>query len=403
MSRFNTYIDREIARFAPYFSEYVRHSLVNPAPTDAKKHRLLVVEEDVHHSYDLYAMLAELKTGMHRTGRLALITRSRWLRWPMAFKGKSGMLAMPGIRDWKRLATLTGFEIVHILPVAHAVCLIPKAGPLLERVCMAVPLLRWISMRRILLLRPIIPEISPPSLSVIIPARNEKGNIENALKRLESWNRGQLEIIFVESHSTDGTWEEIQRAKQLYCERFAIKTFQVSERGKFPAVRKGFTEATGELLVILDADLTMPPELLYQFYDTYASGKADFINGSRLLYPMEGEAMRMLNYAGNLGFVAMLNVILSTRLTDSLCGTKCLRRDDYERIRRWNDTFGQFDPFGDYALLFAAAQLGIGITDVPVRYRARTYGSTNILRFRHGAMLIHMMIVGYIRLWVQRK
>jgi glycosyltransferase involved in cell wall biosynthesis len=163
-------------------------------------------------------------------------------------------------------------------------------------------------------------------------------------------------------------------------------------------VRLGFSQAEGDLLTILDADLTMPPELLGRFYAAYCQGHADFINGSRLVYPMEGNAMRFLNRLGNVFFAKALSWVLDTQIGDSLCGTKLLARHDYERMISWRGDFGDFDPFGDFELIFPAAVLGLGIVDIPIRYRDRTYGSTSISRFRHGFMLLNMTLIGLYRI-----
>jgi glycosyltransferase involved in cell wall biosynthesis len=160
----------------------------------------------------------------------------------------------------------------------------------------------------------------------------------------------------------------------------------------------GFAHASQPLLTILDADLTMPPEMLGRFYEAYAEGHADFVNGSRLIYPMEGEAMQFLNRLGNVFFAKALSWVLDTRLSDSLCGTKLVARHDYQRMIKWRADFGDFDPFGDFELLFPAAVLGLSMVDVPVRYRARQYGSTNIHRFGHGWQLLRMTWIGLLRI-----
>jgi glycosyltransferase involved in cell wall biosynthesis len=188
-----------------------------------------------------------------------------------------------------------------------------------------------------------------------------------------------------------------------YEKRFPIKTLQQSGKGKADAVRLGFAHATQPLLTILDADLTMPPEMLSRFCDAYSEGHADFINGSRLVYPMEGDAMRFLNRLGNVFFAKALSWVLDARLSDSLCGTKLLARHDYERMRLWQRDFGDFDPFGDFELLFPAAVLGLGFVDVPVRYLARGYGSTNIHRFSHGWELLKMTGIGFLRIKLGRR
>ena len=266
-----------------------------------------------------------------------------------------------------------------------------------------VPLVRSLSLTSIVVLRPLTPP-SRPGLSCVIPARNERGNIENALKRFPELGC-ETEIIFVEGHSNDGTWEEIQRVSALYRGRYRIQALQQTGKGKADAVRLGFAHATQPLLTILDADLTMPPEMLGRFYGAYCEGYGDFINGSRLVYPMEGEAMRFLNRLGNVFFAKMLSGILDVRIGDSLCGTKLVTRGDYQRMEAWRRDFGDFDPFGDFELLYPAAVLGLGIVDIPIRYLARTYGETNIQRFRHGLLLLKMTWIGLVRikLGVRRK
>lgn len=236
----------------------------------------------------------------------------------------------------------------------------------------------------------------PQTVSIVIPCRNEKGNIEAAIARMPSFGRHQ-EVLFVDGYSTDGTPDEIQRVITQYPEK-DIKFFVQDGKGKGDAVRKGFAHATGDILMILDADLTMPPEDLPKFYDAIASGKGEFINGSRLVYPMEHEAMRYLNLLGNKFFSMAFSWLLGERIKDTLCGTKVLFRRDYERIAANRSYFGEFDPFGDFDLLFGASKLNLKILEVPIRYQERTYGTTNIHRFTHGWLLLKMTVYGFFRL-----
>lgn len=227
------------------------------------------------------------------------------------------------------------------------------------------------------------------SVSIVIPARNESGNIENAILRLPTLGK-HTEIIFIEGNSTDDTWTKIQEVANKYSNTHDIKTGQQSGKGKADAVRKGFGMATGDILMILDADLTVPPEDLPKFYDAIASGKGDFINGSRLVYPMEKEAMRLLNLFANKFFSILFSWLLEQKFKDTLCGTKVLFREDYYRLVKNQSYFGNFDPFGDYDLIFGAHKLNHKIVEVPIRYKERTYGSTNISRFKHGLILLRM-------------
>jgi len=234
------------------------------------------------------------------------------------------------------------------------------------------------------------------SVSIVIPCRNEKGNVEPAIQRLPDFGTHQ-EIIFVDGHSTDGTPEEIRRVQAHYADR-DIKLLVQDHTGKGDAVRKGFLEARGDVLMILDADLTVPPEDLPKFYRAIVSGKAEFLNGCRLVYPMEGEAMRTLNLIANKVFAMTFTWLLGERLKDTLCGTKAMFREDYLTLVRNRTYFGDFDPFGDFDLLFGASKMNLKIIEVPVRYRNRQYGETKIHRFRHGLLLLRMVIYAYRKL-----
>ena len=227
------------------------------------------------------------------------------------------------------------------------------------------------------------------STTIVIPARNEAGNIENAILRMPKFGKHQ-EIIFVEGNSTDNTWEVIQQVAEKYKDSYDIKICQQPGKGKGDAVRKGYSIATGDILMILDADLTVPPEDLPKFYYAIASGKAEFINGSRLVYPMEDNAMRFLNTLGNKFFSMVFTWMLEQPIKDSLCGTKVMFREDYVRLVANRKFFGEFDPFGDFDLLFGAFKLNLKIIDLPIRYRERVYGDTNISRFKHGLILLRM-------------
>jgi ubiquinone/menaquinone biosynthesis C-methylase UbiE len=226
------------------------------------------------------------------------------------------------------------------------------------------------------------------SVSVIVPARNEAGNVPAIFERIPEMGAG-TEIIFVEGHSSDDTYAAIERGLAEYPQRKA-KLFRQTGKGKGDAVRLGFGRASGDVLMILDADLTVPPEDLPTFLEAIESGRAEFVNGVRLVYPMEKRAMRLLNLAGNKFFGWAFSRLLGQSVKDTLCGTKVIRKSDYEKLAANRAYFGDFDPFGDFDLLFGAAKMNLKILDLPVRYRERTYGTTNISRFRHGLLLLRM-------------
>jgi glycosyltransferase involved in cell wall biosynthesis len=239
-------------------------------------------------------------------------------------------------------------------------------------------------------------QASEKSVSVVIPARNEAGNIEAAVQRTPEMGVAK-ELIFVEGHSKYNTWEEIQRVKQAYPHR-RIKIMQQSGKGKGNAVREGFAVAEGDVLMILDADLTMPPEELPKFYEAVVSGRCDFANGSRLVYPMDEHAMKFLNMCANKAFSILFSSILGQPVKDTLCGTKVLTKQSYDRIAANRAYFGDFDPFGDFDLLFGASKLNLKIVDIPIRYKERTYGETNIQRWKHGWLLLEMLAFASLKL-----
>jgi hypothetical protein len=231
---------------------------------------------------------------------------------------------------------------------------------------------------------------SQPTVTVVVPARNEAGNIANAFARTPKMGGG-TELIFVEGNSSDDTYATIEREIAAHPE-WDSRVFKQTGKGKGDAVRLGYAHAKGDILMILDADLTMPPEDLPRFYDALVSGKAEFANGVRLVYPLEEQAMRFFNLIGNKFFSLAFSWLLGQPIKDTLCGTKVMWRNDYERVAANRAYFGDFDPFGDFDLLFGAAKLGLKVVDVPIRYRERTYGETNIHRWSHGLLLLRMVV-----------
>jgi len=302
--------------------------------------------------------------------------------------------------DLENLLHIAGFEAFRrgtdmLIPSKLAGLSVP-----VNKVAAKIPGLKELALVDYFIARavPAAPELTLPSVSVICPCRNEKGNIRDAVSRTPLMGPA-TELIFVDGNSTDGTVEEIEELMRCYRGPLKLKYIpQGNGKGKGDAVRKGFAAAENDVLMILDSDLTVPPEDLPKFYRALVSNRGEFINGVRLVYPMEGEAMRFLNLLGNKFFSLALSWVLEQPIKDSLCGTKVLRRTDYDAIAANRKYFGEFDPFGDFDLLFGAARLNMRIVDLPVRYRARTYGDTKISRFSHGWLLLKMTAFGFKKL-----
>ena len=270
-------------------------------------------------------------------------------------------------------------------------------GRLVNRYLAPLPVIRHACLRHYMVARPLPRSRNDtPSATVVIPCRNERGNIEEAVLRTPKFCP-DIEILFVEGHSSDGTLDEVRRVITAYPD-LDIKVLVQDGKGKGDAVRKGFENARGDVLMILDADLTMPPEALPKFYRVIASGKGEFVNGSRLIYPMEKDAMRFLNFLANHMFSWLFSWLLNQRFTDTLCGTKVLSNSHYRKIAENRKYFGDFDPFGDFDLIFGAAKLNLKVVEIPIAYSSRTYGVTQISRFRHGWLLLRMVVFAFAKL-----
>jgi len=295
------------------------------------------------------------------------------------------------VEDITGLLALADFEVIRhreevLLPLP-----LPPLSTFANQFLAKVWPFNLLALTHFLVARPVhLARKTKPSVSVVIPARNEAGNIPAIFDRVPELG-SNTELIFVEGGSHDNTFEAIKTAISEHPDR-NCQLLRQGGKGKGEAVRTGFEKANGDVLIILDSDLTVPPEDLPRFVEVLTSGKADFANGSRLVYPMESEAMRFFNLVGNKSFSLAFSWLLGQSIKDTLCGTKALWRRDYETIAENRSYFGDFDPFGDFDLLFGASKLSMKIIDVPIRYRDRQYGETNIQRWKHGWLLLRMVI-----------
>jgi len=333
-----------------------------------------------------------------------IISYYSWRWQPILTLGEKIGLKMPSVEmNW--LTTEDTMSFLHLADFESVKRewrqLIPRSlfglGSIVNRFIGTLPLIRRLSLRNYIVARPVRKVgLKQPSTTVLIPCRNEKGNIENAVRRLPDFCE-DLEILYVEGNSQDDTLSEIHRVIAAYPNK-DIKVLVQDGKGKGDAVRKGFDHARGDVLMILDADLTTPPEDLPKFYKAIVTGKGEYINGTRLVYPMDDQAMRFLNFWANRTFSVLFTWLLNQRFTDTLCGTKVLTKKNYEKIVANRSYFGEFDPFGDFDLIFGAAKLNLKVVEVPIRYAAREYGETQISRFRHGWLLLKMVLFAYRKL-----
>lgn len=364
-----------------------------------EKFDYIIISDTLGYLEDIQKVFESLKKVTLPTTRI-LINYHSFFWEPLLSLAQKMNLKMPHQRlnwlnrsDVVNLLNLEGYDVIktgkrYLMPVY-----IPLISWFFNKYLAHLPLLNSLCLTGYIIAR--LPETLAPnnkqfSVSVIIPARNEEGNIEDAVKRIPEMGKN-TEIIFVEGGSTDGTLNEIKRVCDKWGSQRDVKWMIQTGKGKGDAVRLGFEHATGDILMILDADLTVPPEDLPKFYNAIATGKGEYINGTRLVYPMEDEAMRTLNIMGNKFFSVMFSWLLSQRIKDTLCGTKVLTAENYRKLSANRAYFGNFDPFGDFDLIFGAAKLNLKLVEVPIRYKARKYGDTNISRFSHGWLLLKMV------------
>lgn len=364
---------------------------------------LIVLSDTIGELEDVQSTLLHLHALCHDETRIIIAYHSQY--WGPFLKTAESMgLKRPSppqnwlsSADIAALLDLAEFEIImrewrQLIPLR-----LFGLGRVINRFIAPLPFIRKLCVRSYLVARSTrVEPMDNPSATVVIPCRNEKGNVEPAINRMPPFC-DDIEVIFVEGGSSDGTWDEIERVIASRPD-LDIKALKQPGKGKGDAVRAGFDAARGDILMIQDADLTAPPEDLPKFYNALVARRGDFINGTRLVYPMDSEAMRFLNLVANNIFSLTFTWLLNQRFTDTLCGTKVLTRENYVKIAENRSYFGEFDPFGDFDLILGAARLNMKVEEIPVRYRARQYGSTQISRFRHGLMLLRMTIFAFMKL-----
>jgi hypothetical protein len=365
------------------------------------KFDVIILSDLVNDLWDVQQVLEKVRNISHRGTRLVLNFYNNLWRIPLSAVKWLGLGADVLDQNWfsphdiYNLLKLSGFEVIQYRPTILLPLRIPLLSKFMNRYIANLPFFNWFALMNIVIARPDPArdkqdERKTASVSIIVPARNEAGNIETILKKTPELGR-RTELVFVEGHSSDSTYETIEQLIQQYSEK-NCKLFRQTGAGKGDAVRLGFDKAEGDILMILDADMTVPPKDLHRFFNAIVGGRGEFINGVRLVYPLEDRAMRFFNILGNKFFSLAFSWLLGQPIKDTLCGTKVLWKRDYELISKNRDYFGEFDPFGDFDLLFGAAKHNLKIAEMPIRYRSRTYGETNIDRWRHGWLLLKMVL-----------
>ena len=365
----------------------------------------IILSDLVNDLWDVQGLFQKL--GKFATPRTQIIMNfySRLWELPLLLAQKTKMALPMPVQNWitvedaDNMLQLSGYEVIRNWREILFPLPIPIIAPAANRFLVKLWPFNHLALTNFIIARKQPKnraEVIPTRVSVIIPARNEAGNIPNIFSRIPNMG-DHCELIFVEGNSDDDTFAAIHREINSNPER-SCKLLKQSGKGKGDAVRMGFQHAQGNVLMILDADLTVAPEDLPKFLEVLRSGKGEFVNGVRLIYPMEDHAMRFFNLLGNKFFSLAFSWLLGQPIKDTLCGTKVLWKRDYELIKANRSYFGDFDPFGDFDLIFGAAKRNFKIVDLPIRYRQRKYGSTNIHRWKHGWLLIKMLCYAAVKL-----
>ncbi len=374
-----------------------------------EKYDVILLSNTIGYFIDIQTVMQSLKRVCKPNTRIIITYYNQFwepvLRFGEAIgiKKKSPKQNWLSIKDIRNFLELSGFETFRAVKRVLFPAGIPFLSWLINKIIGRLPIFNNFGLNTFVFARlssAITYNKDEFSTTVVIPARNESGNIEDAILRMPDFGK-HVEIIYVEGNSTDDTWETIQKVQKKYEGKYDIKITQQEGKGKGDAVRKGYGMATGDILMILDADLTVPPEELPKFYNALVERKGEYINGCRLVYPMDANAMRPLNVMGNKFFSSAFSWILEQPIKDTLCGTKVMFRSDYEKLAANRKFFGEFDPFGDFDLIFGSYKLNLKIIDLPITYKERKYGDTNISRFKHGFILLRMMFfaISKIKFW----
>lgn len=354
---------------------------------------VIIFSDTINDLWDVQRALEQIKKFCKSNTRLILNFYSHLWQLPLTIAQNLNLASPLQSQNWltvedvNNLLRLSGFETIRN---SQEVLFPLPLGGFANRYLVKLFPFNNFALSNFIVARPMPTQTNQPSVSVVVAARNEAGNIKNIFERVPKMG-SKTELIFVEGHSKDNTYQTILDEIPLHPSTPSL-VFQQTGIGKADAIRLGFEKATGDILMILDADLTVPPEDLPRFYEAISSGTGEFINGVRLVYPMEKEAMQTLNFIGNKLFSMTFSWLLGQPIKDTLCGTKVMWRKDYEQIAANRSYFGDFDPFGDFDLIFGAAKLNRKIIDLPIRYRERVYGTTNISRWKHGLLLLRMVL-----------
>jgi len=359
----------------------------------------IILSNLVDYLSDIVGTLARVKEFINDYG-LIILTTENPLWQPLMKLGSKLKLRMPDcprnyvmLRDLKNIAELADFEVIKMGFEFLVPLRIPFLSSAINSIVAEIPFLRKMCLLQYIVMRH-RKRRQPLSCSVIIPCHNEADNIAECIQSVPPMGTF-TEIIVVDDGSTDDTKLKVEAIMKNDGRVRLISHEQ--RRGKGYAVRSGGEAAQADVIMILDADMSVPPEELPRFFEPIQAGRADFVNGTRMIYPMKGQAMRTLNYLGNKFFSLILSWLMEQHISDTLCGTKACLKKDYLKIRMGRCAWGDFD------LLFGIARLRKKIVEMPVHYQERVAGKSKMRVLKHGLLLMRMCFVGLYELKLLRR
>lgn len=352
---------------------------------------------------DMLRILKNILRACHPSTRILIYQYNYLWQWVLAIAEKLRLKRKEGVQNWLSVNDLktylegADFQVTRIFRRTIFPFNFFGLGRILNFIDAIIPFFDFLKLDQFIISRPepyLFPKELPESLTICITVRNEKGNIEKIVKSIPKICKEQ-EILFVEGHSTDGTRKEILRMINQYPDK-SIRVMGQPGIGQGDATRVGFKAAKGEIIIIYEGDGTSDPGDIKYFYDAMTSGRFEFIEGSRFVYPLDNKTMPVINQLGNIFFAKWFSFFLGQKTTDVLSGIKSILKKDYNLLfERWG-FLGFEDPFGDFELLYGAARMGLKFGEIPMRYYPRTYGETKTKPFTHGLYLLKMAAKGYL-------
>lgn len=399
-NHFQRFYHRELKTFYKHYSKNIhgKKAVVTAKNFNLRgKFNSVIADGLIGETNDIYGLLEKIKSHLYPESTILISYYNPIWEPILNLASYLGLRKEVPNQNWideedlNNFLKLTGYEVISTQKRILMPIKIPVFSFLLNDIFTLLPFIRDLCLMIYTVARPKAEPEKDKSVSIIIPARNEGGNIPKIIPSIPKFGKFQ-EFIFIEGNSTDDTWAKILKEKNKHKNVVCLKQ---TGKGKADAVWKGFESAAGDILMIYDADMTVNPLDLTKFYNAIIEHPNSFINGSRMVYPMEHMAMQTLNKIGNKIFGYVFTLTLGQKFKDTLCGTKVIRKSDFEYIKNRFRYLFKTDPFGDFVLIFGAIKRNLKIVEIPVRYRERKYGSTNISRFKHGLLLLKMTISAF--------